>query len=373
MPSNDELIEGLDPFAAAARRTRQSVRPEGGRKYGPTSYVIENFLPHVAGNAASLPQRATEAAGQLQQTGDQYDPGPVLETALMMMMGRIPTVKPGEAGVFGGKLSKTADLDALKTAQEIEKMQNSKLENHTWTPKEMEVRNLRDRIYEPIRQETGWFRGDDGHWKYEIPDTWARTSLKGMAEARVNRPPAIEPHDPLSGTTLERYMDHPALYEAYPHLKNYQVDTFKNEPYGGLHWPGQNRISINNALPRTKAHSVMLHEIQHGIQEHEGFAPGGNPGWIKSKFLWDAPRETLDKFIDVPDKAWNAAADKVYRRHAGEVESRNVQKRAADKAFSSLPPWESVDTNRWNQVFPTQWQAKQSPEIQAYIRSLLGK
>jgi hypothetical protein len=72
-----------DPFARAAARTRQSVQPEGGRLEGPATFVLENYLPHVANQLLTLPQRALEASERLRLTGE-YDPGPAVETALMM-------------------------------------------------------------------------------------------------------------------------------------------------------------------------------------------------------------------------------------------------------------------------------------------------
>jgi hypothetical protein len=73
-----------DPFARAAARTRQSVRPEGGRLEGPATFVLEHYLPHVADQVLTLPQRAFEASERLRLTGE-YDPGPAVETALMMV------------------------------------------------------------------------------------------------------------------------------------------------------------------------------------------------------------------------------------------------------------------------------------------------
>jgi hypothetical protein len=73
-----------DPFARAAFRTRQSVQPDGGCLEGATTSVLENYLPHVANQLQTLPQRAFEASERSRLTGE-YDPGPAVETALMML------------------------------------------------------------------------------------------------------------------------------------------------------------------------------------------------------------------------------------------------------------------------------------------------
>ena len=70
-----------DPFEAAAARTRQAVQPQGGRQEGLGTFLVQNVLKGLM----SLPQRATQAAGELQRQGDVYDPGPALETALLTM------------------------------------------------------------------------------------------------------------------------------------------------------------------------------------------------------------------------------------------------------------------------------------------------
>lgn len=45
---------------------------------------------------ATLPERATRAAGELQRTGDMYDPGPALETAMLGPMASFPMALRGK-------------------------------------------------------------------------------------------------------------------------------------------------------------------------------------------------------------------------------------------------------------------------------------
>jgi hypothetical protein len=73
-----------DPFARAALRTRQSVQPQGGRSEGAATRVLENYLPHVLGGLATLPQRALDASEELRLTGE-YEPAPAVEIASMMV------------------------------------------------------------------------------------------------------------------------------------------------------------------------------------------------------------------------------------------------------------------------------------------------
>ncbi len=90
-----ELFGG-DAFETAAARTSRAVRPEGGRARGATTAVMEKYVPHVLESLLGLPGRALGAAGELQRTGDVYDPGPALETATMMV--GAPGVPRGAVG-----------------------------------------------------------------------------------------------------------------------------------------------------------------------------------------------------------------------------------------------------------------------------------
>lgn len=111
MPETDQWVQALDPFAAAALRQRRSVKPEEGRRSGPATFVLENYLPHVAKNLASLPERATKAASTVPYSED-YDPGPAAEAALLLGGARIPFAKKGEVGGAGG-LATTQHLGHL--------------------------------------------------------------------------------------------------------------------------------------------------------------------------------------------------------------------------------------------------------------------
>src|SRR5262245_59051107 len=88
----NEMLEALDPEPRARfRAILQADRP------------VRHVGAQMIRRATSLPQRATEAAGHLQRTGE-YDPGPGLETAMMLFGARSHFIKPGELGAAGGKL-----------------------------------------------------------------------------------------------------------------------------------------------------------------------------------------------------------------------------------------------------------------------------
>ena len=73
---------------------------------------------------------------------------------------------------------------------------------------------------------------------------------------------------------LEDVMAHPTLYKHYPSLKSYTVELLEGAPNninGGFN-SQQKKIRINaNTLREGNFESTLIHEIQHAIQEQEGF------------------------------------------------------------------------------------------------------
>ena len=100
MPALPLSQTDYDPFERAADRTKRSVQPEDGRQEGVTTYLLERYLPHAASHLATLPQRALAAADLFHRTGE-YNPGPVLETALMMV--GMPATPAGALGSSMGR------------------------------------------------------------------------------------------------------------------------------------------------------------------------------------------------------------------------------------------------------------------------------
>ena len=100
---------------------------------------------------------------------------------------------------------------------------------------------------------------------------------------------------------LSDFYDAPELYAAYPELADISV-RFQDR-YGegnGSYSPSGRTISLDTHLRGDAAKTVLVHEIQHAIQNIEGFASGGD----------------LRK------------GGERYHRLAGEAEARNAGRRA---------------------------------------------
>ena len=202
----------------------------------------------------------------------------------------------GRASVAGIR-ARTADRAALRRAEALEK---SGTDNET------------------IRQETGWYRGMDGQWRFEIDDSGAAFSRSGEAKYRadnadyarytklMNRMLTGElteaEHAELLGldkkngstkkelarridegnATLRDIMQHNALFEAYPEIAETKV-KFADMPSGtaGSYNRETNTITLDTKLKydANEALDALMHEVQHRVQAAEGFTSGTNQGY----------------------------------------------------------------------------------------------
>jgi hypothetical protein len=207
-----------------------------------------------------------------------------------------------------------------------------------------------------VRQQTGWFKGVDGKWRYEIDDSGASLKAHGFGFGELL-------DDLGTNLKLADVLDHPALFAAYPSIAGASVEAIdeKSQNNGELvtNKDGGFTIRVNAGLGEAKALSVMLHEIQHGIQNVEGFASGGSPAYmagfshpqirmLENKISTLMTSNKPGKQIAQEVSSLNAKIAELrrenpydaYRRLAGEVESRNVQQRQnfpADKRKYSDP------------------------------------
>lgn len=156
---------------------------------------------------------------------------------------------------------KTYRMDNLKVAEEME-------------------RGKKDA--KAIKLATGWERGADGKWRYEMPDA----KIKDMKDIGGGNIVKRFDDDMLwNDGNLADVIDAPELFEAYPQLKNVRIDTdaiMNDMPSNGEYNPKTNTITIH-ADELKYMNSILNHEIQHVIQFIEGFATGGNEDSVRSR------------------------------------------------------------------------------------------
>lgn len=208
-----------------------------------------------------------------------------------------------------------------------------------------------------VFENSGMFMGADGIPRREVPDLGARLvpALDKYGEPIYNKYGA------------EFRYEHPAgdLHAAYD-LPNITVGM--NHPSvagGGASFdPATRQIHIG-ANPHTQtglrdANSVINHEIQHAIQNAEGFTGGGNPTssplyneyYADGKLQPDIGRNLFYEGLLSAFGSPSEQAKKVYRSLQGETEARNAQTRRA-KGYNYLKhPELTEDVPRSEQIIP---------------------
>ena len=163
-----------------------------------------------------------------------------------------------------------------------------------------------------IKLATGWERGADGKWRYEIPDgiyhpkgdaelkkalakqPW-REELNGLSDRILDgeglSKEETERFNELSEKEaafkagylkkekphLADWLENDELFKAYPELKRVGIVFTDNMPkeQAGYNDSKSNTITVNTNSSEDTA-SIIAHEVQHAIQRYEGFATGGN-------------------------------------------------------------------------------------------------
>lgn len=198
--------------------------------------------------------------------------------------------------LYAGENAKTADLNALTKAAEMEADGTDA---------------------QTIRRVTGWFRGMDGKWRFEIDDSgmeyrrdgdarlmeesgyrrlqeltdkWARN-----AESRGEPLTAEEAAESerLEGKYYDRawaekyeladFLRHSDLFEAYPALRHTSVVFKETMPGVNGHYDRSTDTIVLSEDLVGSPDRTLVHEIQHIIQGTEEFAGGSNLDYWKYK------------------------------------------------------------------------------------------
>ena len=288
-----------------------------------------------------------------------------------------------------------------------------------------------------IKMATGWERGADGKWRYEMPDFNADKTITVDADIDISNVGSYSPYkEPLC--TLSDLIDNKNLFAAYPSLKDIDIllvgntdfegmydqlhnnialrtdavsidrkfsqpsnakeieaalDKFNNfwksltgedkeladdalDAYGGYTDEELNEdsdfielekenpkvaelVRLGNSIPSKKnvqlestqvtlnheGKIILVHEIQHAIQDIEGFAKGGSPATIKveikkrfdevtkqiKQLRAEGKEDEAKALIEKNRSLYNAYTKNddfnSYKSLAGEVEARNVSAR----------------------------------------------
>lgn len=332
--------------------------------------------------------------------------------------------------IFAGQKAKTADLGKLDRAR--------MLHGQGADP-------------EAIRKETGWVQFPDGNWRFEIDDSKSaynygdrykqamrdhtdkssdvhhainlrkRIDMDGVSASKAfkgytNEFYGVRPEakklaesmsledlyrmrDSVAGDRPNHYnlklgdvLDHPELYEAYPHMREMPFEV-RDMPARGAY--GNGRIALNSkevmAEPsmiskaggyteESSPRSILLHEATHGVQDFEGHARGGSPyefmpeiqakikeadskvSEINRQLSEASDAGDMDRYHKLLDQRQELVsqaqadpmdiADRAYRQLAGETEARLTQRRLnlPKEGREAIDPIKSFDVPTENQV-----------------------
>lgn len=115
---------------------------------------------------------------------------------------------------------------------------------------------------------------------------------RGQFSALHDRVPRVEVDDSVrrylveesSAKSLDKILDHPQIYRAHPSMREVAVDlgVYDNAKISGKYEPGGNFYGGDGTITASgrtfdDADKVLLHELQHALQERGGMARGGSP------------------------------------------------------------------------------------------------
>ena len=366
--------------------------------------LVRGGVAQIPGTAGDLEGLARMGLNKLYGAGGvNVNPTPVLPTTtdILGMMPRNTAARPETAGMeeLGGymspafgKVAKPAvtgyaklagqEINAAMTGQPTRSLlgqmtpkpkqifigENAK----TWNKADAEkFLQLEKSGADPVDawKLTGTFRSPDGKLRQEISDA------KSMSGEKLYSWGEATDLQRGNSTVVRRQkaLLHPELSAAYPDTKNIMVSLKPNRS-GGYYEIGSDNIGVpvigeNNAADR----SLMLHELQHAIQQREGFAGGANPNapypagvrdqMIRDQFEqlklatqydptnpYSSPNtltdeELLQMAIRNIDAENGVGRMQAYLRSAGEAEARAAQNRMnmTNAERRAKFPYESYD------------------------------
>lgn len=276
------------------------------------------------------------------------------------------TGPPAERYSYAGTNAANADLEALEVA------------------KGMAEQNV---SAETIRQTTGWFQGADGKWRFEIDDSGMRYSARGdlnyedpdywryrelrdklerdmlgigseavteaeRAEYEELAPryrdfylqPGVRGDGSATASRLSDYIQHDELFEQYPQLRDARL-VFEDMEDGkqGSYNPDTNTITLSESLQNSERDDALVHEIQHAIQEAEGFARGASPQyWARREY----------ESGDLVGERLRREHDNLFRSLSQEEQNQFTRYRELDRElnrtmFAELGTEEAADYERY--------------------------
>ena len=284
---------------------------------------------------------------------------------------------PGNRYSMAGANARGADLNALEQAQEMKEKGESD---------------------ETIFRQTGWYAGADGEWRFEIDDSGMETDTKwkflrnpdarrynelfetaylydDATEAELQELQILEKN--LKGVRksplyLNEIVKHDKLFESYPELRNvkvrFEADIGNRE---GTYQNGEIVLRAGLKLEPEKLKRTLIHEIQHIIQEQEGFARGTSPGYWDEMMQGGYSRRRNDGRIERARKEYRRIFDSAPEEFKDKVRKINRARldgdyNAAESVIDEI--YDSKYADLWSQLEDAEfeWRSDRGEEMTAF-------
>ena len=370
--STDEALDEAAANYAGEMIANTDVLNEFIRRHSEDRTLLEKLrdaIREIVGKlTGKAKQQAQTAEGLLQQA---------FEAAAQNS--KNAATEGGVRFMFAGENATNANKESLSTAKEMEK-------------------NGADA--ETIRQKTGWFRGADGKWRWEIDDSGTETDTKWnflrnpdakrynelFEKAYLYDTATAEDLNELqilyknlkgvrkSPLYLDEIVKHDKLFEAYPALRDvkvrFEANTGNKE---GSYHPEENEFVLRTGLKLEpeKLKNTLIHEIQHAIQEQEGFARGANPGYWDEMIQRGYSRRKNDGRIERARKEYHRIFDSAPEEFKDKVRRINRARLdgdydAAETVIDEL--YDSEYADLWSQLDMAEfeWRSDRGEELNAY-------
>lgn len=347
-------------------------------------YVWEEIMEDAYAGIDSYGQRASryheQAVDAIERAAEAVEhPASEPEGLTLRAVDEVKSRGPPEKYSYAGRNAENADLNALHEAERYE-MQGVDAET--------------------IRQKTGWFRGADGKWRWEIDDSGTETDTKWnflrnpdakrynelFEKAYLYDTATAEDLNELqildknlkgvrkSPLYLDEIVKHDKLFEAYPALRDvkvrFEANTGNKE---GSYHPEENKFILRTGLKLEpeKLKNTLIHEIQHAIQEQEGFARGANPGYWDEMIQRGYSRRKNDGRIERARKEYHRIFDSAPEEFKDKVRRINRARLdgdydAAETVIDEL--YDSEYADLWSQLDMAEfeWRSDRGEELNAY-------